>query len=613
MTTEPQLPRWARDLHQSLAVNPQFALWGNVRDRFLITTEHGPAFAELLDVVHTVLTGSDHRCVLVHDPVDGVSVLSAGPDADPEAVRIATELLGQDPDRCREPLELDQLGALIERVVHHREERVAIVLDYASRLVADPEDLTEEERRFFTRAQKLTHTALPVIAGERRPTPLYNPVLWITDEERDLPSWFAGRDSPVRMLPVAEPHLSLRRAAARQLLSYLDDVGPDPDAVAESFAASSHGLRIGDMVEVLRLARDAGLAPTRLEDAVRAFKVGVLDDPWARPDLRQQVSDGEQAVRAAILGQDVAITRTFDILKRTVMGLSGAQSGDSVRPRGVLFLAGPTGVGKTELAKRVTRIVFGAEEAYLRFDMSEFAQEHTEARLIGAPPGYIGHGAGGELTRAIREQPYRLVLFDEIEKAHSRILDKFLQVLDDGRLTDGQGETVHFTETLIVFTSNLGVVGTDEQGRPVRQVAPDEDYAVVEERIRTSIEDHITTRLGRPELLTRIGDNIVVFDFIRPEVAPRIFDLMAANVAERVAQVHGLELVLAEPARAAIMRWCTADLAKGARGIGAALEGMLVNPLARVMFERGVASGTGSTITVTAAHRTPTGVELEIA
>ena len=609
---ETQLPRWARDLRQSLAVNPQFALWGNVRDRFLITTEHGPAFAELLDVIDAVLTESDYRCVLVHDPVAGVSVLSDGAEPDPEATRIATQLLGQDPERCREPLELDELGLLLERVVHHRDERVAIVLDYGSRLVADPEDLTDEERGFYTRAQKLTHTALPVIAGERRPTPLYNPVLWITDEERDLPSWFAGRDSPVRMLPVAEPHLSQRRAAARQLLSYLDDVGPEPDAAVESFAASSHGLRIGDMVEVLRLARDAGLPPTRLEDAVRAFKVGVLDDPWTRPDLRQQVSDGEQAVRGAILGQDVAITRTFDILKRTVMGLSGAQAADTVRPRGVLFFAGPTGVGKTELAKRITKIVFGAEEAYLRFDMSEFAQEHTEARLIGSPPGYVGHGAGGELTRAIREQPFRLVLFDEIEKAHSRILDKFLQILDDGRLTDGQGETVHFTETLIVFTSNLGVVGADEQGRPVRLVEPDEDYEVVEERIRTSIEDYITNQLGRPELLTRIGDNIVVFDFIRPDIAPRIFDLMAANVAERVADVHGMQLVLAEPARHAIMQWCTADLAKGARGIGAALEGMLVNPLARAMFERGVTPGAGATITVSEARRTRAGVELDV-
>ena len=632
MIEETELPRWARDLRQSLSVNPQFALWGNVRDRFLVGVDGEARFVDVLDVLRGVFEDADYACVLVYDPVDGISVLGGAgsaaqtPDADgadgPDAQRpgsrandrIATELLGREPGRVRAPLALGELGQLLERVVRHRDARVALVLDYSSRLLTDPEDLTDDERALFTRAQKLSHTATPVIAGQRRPTPLYNPVVWICDEERDLPSWFVGSDSPVRVLPVAEPHLAQRRAAARQLVRYLGvEDAERTQGVVEAFAAASHGLRVADMVEVLRLARDAQLPAERISDAVRAFKVGVLDDPWTRPGVRQQVSDGEHTVRGAILGQDVAITRTFDILKRTVMGLSGAQSGDSVRPRGVLFFAGPTGVGKTALAKHITRIVFGAEEAYLRFDMSEFAQEHTEARLIGAPPGYVGHGAGGELTRAIREQPFRLVLFDEIEKAHSRILDKFLQILDDGRLTDGQGETVHFTETLIVFTSNLGVIGTDERGRPVRLVDPDEDYPVVEQRIRETIESFITNEIGRPELLTRIGDNIEVFDFIRPGVAAQIFDIMAANVADRLAVVHGVELVLSARARETLLGWCTAELAKGARGIGNALEGCLVNPLSRALFERGIPADRSTPIMVTAARRTPRGVELDLA
>jgi ATP-dependent Clp protease ATP-binding subunit ClpA len=148
----------------------------------------------------------------------------------------------------------------------------------------------------------------------------------------------------------------------------------------------------------------------------------------------------------------------LDILKRTSIGLTGAQSrGLSARPRGVLFFAGPTGVGKTEMAKSIAEIVFGDESAYLRFDMSEFSAEHSGDRLIGAPPGYVGYDQGGELTNAMREQPFRVVLFDEIEKAHNRILDKFLQVLEDGRLTDGRGDTVYFSESLIIFTSNAGV------------------------------------------------------------------------------------------------------------------------------------------------------------
>ena len=613
MTDVTTLPRWARDLHQSLSVNPQFLLWGNIRDSFLIERDGQPAFLGVLEVLWEVLAASGFELLLVHDPVDGLRVLPRDADA-PSRPRepardLVSRVLGDDGVGDR-PLTLDQLGRVVRSVVHHRDHRVALVVDYASRLVAEPEDLTDPERVFFTQAQKLSHVAAPVLVGDVRPTPLYNPVIWLADEERDLPSWFAGHDSPVRIVPVPEPHLGQRRAAAQQLVGAL---GTDPDradAVAEEFAAATHGLSIANHVEVVRLARDAGITPERIGDAVRAFKVGVLEDPWTRPDLRDRVCAQEERIRGQILGQDRAITRTFDILKRTVMGLSGAQAGRSGRPRGVLFLAGPTGVGKTELARQVAETVFGDAEAYLRFDMSEFAQEHAEARLLGAPPGYIGHGAGGELTRAIREQPFRLVLFDEIEKAHERLLDKFLQVLDDGRLTDGHGDTVHFSETIIVFTSNLGVIETAEDGRRVRTVNPTDTYDVIEQRIRTAIEDYFTYQLGRPELLTRIGDNIVVFDFIRDDVAPAIFDAFLRNVFERVADVHDLTLRLSAQAHETLQGWCVTELERGARGIAARLEGVLVNPLARALFETD--PGRGSTVTVVDVRCTERGVEVEL-
>src|SRR5690606_35743133 len=148
----------------------------------------------------------------------------------------------------------------------------------------------------------------------------------------------------------------------------------------------------------------------------------------------------------------------LDILKRAVLGLSGARATRSAsRPRGALFCAGPAGTGKTGPAKAVTRLIIGDESAYVRVDMSEVPGQGSGDRLIGAPPGYVGHEAGGELTNAVREDPFRVILFDEIEKAHPRILDKFLQILEDGRLTDGRGNTVHFSESILIFTSNLGM------------------------------------------------------------------------------------------------------------------------------------------------------------
>ena len=209
----------------------------------------------------------------------------------------------------------------------------------------------------------------------------------------------------------------------------------------------------------------------------------------------------------------MAIRKAFDILVRSATGLTAAHAQSSAtRPRGVLFFAGPTGVGKTELAKALTRLLFDDERFYIRFDMSEFSAEHAADRLIGAPPGYVGHDSGGELTNAARQRPFSLILFDEIEKAHPRILDKFLQLLDDGRLTDGQGETVYFTESVIVFTSNLGVYSDTEEsdgmGGMVRVRRPTVDratvsYAEMAARIEAAIRQFFVLDLGRPELLNR--------------------------------------------------------------------------------------------------------------
>jgi ATP-dependent Clp protease ATP-binding subunit ClpA len=195
----------------------------------------------------------------------------------------------------------------------------------------------------------------------------------------------------------------------------------------------------------------------------------------------------------------------LDIIKRAVTGVGSGRRGN--RPRGVAFLAGPSGVGKTELAKAVTSLLFGDENACIRFDMSEFSAEHSDQRLIGAPPGYVGYDAGGELTNAIREKPFSVVLFDEIEKAHPRILDKFLQILDDGVLTSGRGDRVYFSESFIFFTSNLGVFRTDSLGNRVPNISLTSGPDEVRTKVRTEIERYFKISLNRAELLNRIGEN----------------------------------------------------------------------------------------------------------
>jgi len=308
------------------------------------------------------------------------------------------------------------------------------------------------------------------------------------------------------------------------------------------------------------------------------------------------------------------VVKDMDILKRTAMGVTGAHArAGGGRPRGVLFFAGPTGVGKTELAKTLTQLVFGDERAYIRFDMSEFAEEHTGARLLGAPPGYIGFDAGGELTNAVREKPFSVLLFDEIEKAHPRILDKFLQILEDGRLTDGRGDTAYFSETILIFTSNLGIYVEDASGQRVQNTRPGDPYEEVEAKVREAIGDYFKFRLSRPEILNRIGDNIVVFNFIAPEVAGRILEGMLKNVARRLFDEFKLRLSMAPEVRAELLARCTRDLSNGGRGIGNELESAFINPLSRALFEHDLEGRDRVTITGLAEEEKVVTLTLQLA
>jgi ATP-dependent Clp protease ATP-binding subunit ClpA len=196
----------------------------------------------------------------------------------------------------------------------------------------------------------------------------------------------------------------------------------------------------------------------------------------------------------------------------------------------------------------------------------------------------VGYDVGGELTNAIREKPFAVVLFDEIEKAHPRILDKFLQVLDDGVLTSGRGDRVYFSEALIVFTSNLGIYSTDASGQRIANVTAEQPASEVQKRVRAEIEAHFKLVLNRPEILNRIGENIIVFDFIRPDVAAQIFDGMLVAVLQDAAAA-GYEVTIAPKAQATLRALCVSDLANGGRGVRNKIEAHLVNPLARALFE----------------------------
>ncbi len=269
----------------------------------------------------------------------------------------------------------------------------------------------------------------------------------------------------------------------------------------------------------------------------------------------------EEAIRRRVVGQDEAVKAVSDAIRRSRAGLS-----DPNRPNGSFLFLGPTGVGKTELCKALAAFLFDTEEAMVRIDMSEFMEKHSVARMIGAPPGYVGYEEGGYLTEAIRRRPYSVILLDEIEKAHQDVFNVLLQVLDDGRLTDGQGRTVDFRNTVVVMTSNLG-------SQMIQEMAEQNNYPLMKSMVMAQVADHF-----RPEFVNRI-DEVVVFHPLGREQIRAIADIQIGYLRKRLADRQmGLEVT---PTALDRLGEAGFDPVYGARPLKRAIQQELENPLAR--------------------------------
>jgi ATP-dependent Clp protease ATP-binding subunit ClpB len=276
----------------------------------------------------------------------------------------------------------------------------------------------------------------------------------------------------------------------------------------------------------------------------------------------------EERLHDRVIGQDEAIEAVSNALRRSRAGLS-----DPNRPIGSFLFLGPTGVGKTELAKSLTELMFDSEQAIVRLDMSEYMEKHTVARLIGAPPGYVGYEEGGQLTEAVRRRPYAVVLLDEIEKAHPDVFNTLLQIMDDGRLTDGQGRTVGFTNTVLIMTSNVG---------SERIVAES-----VDEKIREQIEEVLVATF-KPEFLNRIDDTVIFHRLSKADVG-RIVELQVEQLVGRVRE-RGIEVELTDDART-LLGNLGYDPTYGARPLKRVIQKQLVDKLALKILEGEFAEG----------------------
>ena len=274
---------------------------------------------------------------------------------------------------------------------------------------------------------------------------------------------------------------------------------------------------------------------------------------------REKLLEMESNLHKRVIGQDQAISAVSDAIRRSRAGLS-----DPNRPSGSFLFLGPTGVGKTELTKALAEFMFDTDDAMVRIDMSEFMEKHSVARLIGAPPGYVGYEEGGYLTEAVRRKPYSVILLDEVEKAHPDVFNILLQVLDDGRLTDGQGRTVDFKNCVIIMTSNLGSQRVHEMG---------DDYDAMKAAVMESVTAHF-----RPEFINRV-DDIVVFHALTKDQVRKIAGIQMSILHKRLLK-QDIKLNVSDAALDLVSD-AGFDSVYGARPLKRSIQDLLENPLAQ--------------------------------
>lgn len=610
MKKDNAIPRWQREIETFKGIKSTFIIEGNVTDGYYPSYDQNGDLSEfaglnrtLLSIFESTNTAGFYQ-FLFCDPLDGFTdplgrdetaqIVARCETQVNERKRALKALNGTDKPESHNDTKLLHASEIIREALTQAStepddvrKSVAVVINFASNCIgaSSPSDLQIDDTTFF---MNLLYASLNAIHGKR----FINTLILIVNKFNDVPTWFYYNNPNVRTISIPNPE---RKVREDYIAKYFRDLGePQNQLIRDKFIDLTDGMKLTEVAELRKLHQKLRKPIAEIADTVSIYKYGFKDSPWE--EIRDKVGDNmKEKIERRVKGQEIAVDKIVQIIKRSVTGLSGMQhSSESSKPRGIVFLAGPTGTGKTEIVKTVTEMLFEDEKALIRFDMSEYTEAHADQKLFGAPPGYVGYDNGGQLTNAIKNNPFSIILFDEIEKAHPSIMDKFLQILEDGRMTDGQGNTVYFSETIIFFTSNVGIsreIIDPSTGKVVRReniVQPGEPYAKIQEKVEEAM-----TAFFKPEVMNRIGNNVVVFDYISESISKQIAQDKINKINQNIKKKLDIAVTVDNSFMEHLFKLCWEPKARadGGRGIGNVIEERYLNPLAVFIFDEKIREG----------------------
>jgi ATP-dependent Clp protease ATP-binding subunit ClpA len=487
---------WIQNLMMAIERREVIILHGNVRDRYIVP-QNNIVYENLTEMIKD-LWKTKYSRVILYDPVGKERIFEESQDSKKQA------------DQIEQAVPADRIFAKWgKKYLNTSNENTLAIIFYLDKLVSYKANYGQEEMTLILHLEKLIDN----ITSNNR-------LVMVALRDTMIPIELYTNSPKTAVISIPFPDKEDRNAYLKYRLGEHNNL--------ELITDLSDGLYLRDLDTIASEIKGKNeLGSKEIKQLINKYRIGEQEDYWGKLDI-EKINNGFNWFTGdgGVKGQDEAVHKVIDTLTLARAGMSGMSSGTASKPKGVLFFAGPTGVGKTFLAKNLAEFLFGSKEAFIRFDMSEFKEEHSYSKFIGSPPGYVGYERGGLLTNAVKERPFSVVLFDEIEKAHPKIMDMFLQILDEGRLTDSRGQTVFFTETVIIFTSNIGTRTENSRGNRIdeseninkilqEKITEDERKIKVKDHFRKAVEDFFMFEISRPELLNRIGNNIVPFNYIQ--------------------------------------------------------------------------------------------------